>query len=71
MSDQAKEWKNIAIRLSSCLHRHTLDCYELHHNKGEYHDGNTPCPVVTMILKVNEDFDKLLASTKRNNKTKL
>ncbi len=59
---KAKAWKDMAIRLSHCLHRHTLDCHELSHNQDEYHDNDEPCPVVSEILKTVDDFDDLLSS---------
>jgi hypothetical protein len=60
MESNKNSWKDVAVRLSKCLDRFVLDCHELHHNKDEYHNDNEPCPVVTEILKVGEEFQSLL-----------
>ena len=56
-------WRECANRLADSLSRTNLDCHELSHRKGEFHEG-FDCPVVNKIEKTIAAYEKLKEASK-------
>jgi uncharacterized protein YaaQ len=54
------EWKNCAKNLAKALRRTNLDCNQLDHSGGFYHEVSSECPIVAMIKESLENYEKLL-----------
>lgn len=58
--DEIQEARNHIIRLLYSLDRVNLECFELDHRKGNYHQVGEPCPELNKIRSAIKDAQEYL-----------